>query len=56
MLTEFCHESVSEVPDNIANVLTHTNQRAVLSTGEDDRTGVAPPPTLVRGKDTRWLC
>jgi len=56
MLTEFCHESVSEVPDNIANVLTHTIQRAVLSTGEDDRTGVAPPPTLVRGKDTRWLC
>jgi hypothetical protein len=56
MLTEFCHESVSEVPDNTANTLTHTNQRAVLSTGEDDRTGVAPPPTLVRGKDTRWLC
>jgi len=56
MLTEFFHESMSEVPDNTANMFTHTNQRAVLSTGEDDRTGVAPPPTLVRGKDTRWLC
>jgi hypothetical protein len=56
MLTVFCHESVSAIPDNTANMLSHTNQRAVLSTGEDDRTGVAPPPTLVRGKDIRWLC
>jgi hypothetical protein len=37
-------------------MLSHINQSAVLSIGEDGRTGVDPPPTLGRGDDTRQLC
>lgn len=43
-------------PDTITNMLFHTNQSAVLSIGDDDRTGVAPPPILGRGDGGRWLC
>lgn len=48
-----CH---AKIPDTASNMIPHANQSAVLSTGEEDRTGVVPPPTLVRGEETMWLC
>lgn len=39
-----CH---AKIPDTASNMIPRANQSAVLSTGEEDRTGVVPPPTLV---------
>ena len=37
-----------------SHIFEHTNQSAVLSTGDGDLTGVLPPPTLPRERCLCW--